>query len=149
MSELVDEVEHPILSSLVGPILDEVIRPDRVGPLSAQTQARSIAQPEPASFGLSDGHLQPLAPPDPLDPLVVDDPACRRSQHLRDLPIAIAAILAGQFDDVGGQPLLVVLPLRNAALRGSVLPEHAADPPLGQLQLGSNMVDAGAAARRA
>jgi hypothetical protein len=41
------------------------------------------------------------------------------------------------------------LPPRNAALRGSVLPEHAADPPLGQLQLGSNMVDAGAAARRA
>jgi hypothetical protein len=49
--------------------------------------------------------------------------------------------LAGQFDDVG-QPLLVVWPSGNAALRRSVLSEHAADPPLGQLQLRSNVVDA-------
>jgi hypothetical protein len=34
-------------------------------------------------------------------------------------------------------------------LRGSMLSEHAADPPLGQPQLGSNMINAGAAARRA
>jgi hypothetical protein len=129
-------------------VLDEVIGPDMIGPLGAQTDAGSVVEPEPAPFGLPGGDFQPLAPPDPLDPFVVDDPACHRSQHFRDLPIAVAAILAGQFDDVGGQPLLVVWPSGNAALRGSVLSEHAADPPLGQLQLRSNVVDAGAAARR-
>lgn len=147
--ELVDDVQHPIFPSLMGAILDEVIRPDMVRPLGAQPQARAVRQPEPAAFGLFGGDFQPLAPPDPLDPLVIDDPARCRSQQLRDLPIAIAAILPSQFDDVGGQPLLVVWPRRNAALRGSMLSEHAADPPLGQPQLGSNMINAGAAARRA
>jgi len=146
---LVDHIEHPILPSFMRAVLNEVIGPDMVGPLGAQTHARSITEPEPAAFGLFGGDFQPLAPPDPLDPLIVDDPAYRRSQHLSDLTIAIAAILAGQFDDVGGQPFLVVWPRGNAALRGSVLSEHAANPSLGQLQLGSNIVDAGPAARRA
>jgi len=106
-------------------------------------------EPEPAAFGLLDGDLQPLAPPDPLDPLVVDNPAGSRSQQFRDLPIAIAAKLPGQFDDVGGQSFLVVQPRGNAALRGTMLPERPAHPPLGQLQLGSNVVDAGPAAQRA
>jgi hypothetical protein len=57
--------------------------------------------------------------------------------------------LAGQFDDVGSQPFLVVWPLGKAALRGSVLSEHPANPPLGQLQFGSNMINAGPAARGA
>ena len=82
-----------------------------VRPLGAQPQARAVRQPEPAAFGLFGGDFQPLAPPDPLDPLVIDDPARCRSQQLRDLPIAIAAILPGQFDDVGGQPLFVVGPV--------------------------------------
>jgi hypothetical protein len=34
-------------------------------------------------------------------------------------------------------------------LRGSMLSEHAADPPLGQPQLEANTINAGAAARRA
>jgi hypothetical protein len=56
------------------------------------------------------GHLQPLALPDPLDALVVDDPAGARPQQLRDLPVAVAAILARQLDNVGRQPLFVVSP---------------------------------------
>jgi hypothetical protein len=32
------------------------------------------------------------------------------SRQLRDLPIAMAAVLAAQFDEVGGQPLLVEAP---------------------------------------
>ena len=46
------------------------------------------------------GDLQPLAPPDPLDPLVVDQPA-RLLQQPGDLAIAIAAVLPGQCDGVG------------------------------------------------
>ena len=72
-----------------------------------------------------------------------------RTQHLCDLPIAKAAVAAGQLNDVGGQPLLIVRPPRNAPLGGPMLSKHPADPPLRQFQLASNMVDAGAAARGA
>jgi hypothetical protein len=89
-------------------ILDEVIGPDIVGPLGAQTDAGSVRKPNATVLGLFGGDLQPLAPPDPLDPLVVDDPAVGRAQHLRDLPIAKAAVPAGQLNGVGGQPLLIV-----------------------------------------
>jgi len=73
-----------------------------ISPLRAQTQAGSIGEPKPASFRLFGGNLQPLAPPDPLDPLVVDDPARSCSQQLGDLGIAVTAILTGKLDDVGG-----------------------------------------------
>jgi len=53
---------------------------------------------------------------------------------------------AGQLNDVGGQPLLIVWPRRNAPLGGPMLPKQPADPALRQSQLASNMVDAGAAA---
>src|ERR1700722_3525068 len=108
MGVFVDEVEHPIFPPLVGTVFDEVIGPDMIGPLGAQTDAGSVVEPEPAPFGLPGGDFQPLAPPDPLDPFVVDDPACHRSQHFRDLPIAVAAILEGLFESGGGQPLPVV-----------------------------------------
>jgi hypothetical protein len=52
-------------------------------------------------------------------------------------------------DDVGGQSFLVVSPRRNAALRGTMLSERPTNPTLGQFQLGSNMMNAGAAARGA
>ena len=57
----------------------------------------------------------------------------------------VAAILTGKRDNVGGKPLLIVSPARNTPLRRAMLPKRAADPPLGQLQLGSDVIDAGAA----
>jgi hypothetical protein len=65
-------VEHPILASIVGAILDEVVGPDMIALLRPQPNARSVGQPEPAALGLLMGDLQPLALPDTLDPLVVD-----------------------------------------------------------------------------
>jgi hypothetical protein len=53
------------------------------------------------------GDLQPLALPDTLDPLVVDCPA-RLAQQRGDLAIAIAAVLPGKLDNIGGEMLLVV-----------------------------------------
>jgi len=35
---------------------------------------------------------------------------------------------AGQLNNVGGHPLLIVWPRRNAPLGGPMLPKHAADP---------------------
>jgi hypothetical protein len=61
MGELVEHVEHPVLASLVGAILDEVIGPDMISVLRPQPDARSVGQPEPASRGLLMGDLQPLA----------------------------------------------------------------------------------------
>jgi hypothetical protein len=100
-------------------------------------------------LGLFRRDLEPLPPPDPLDPLVVNDPARGRTQHLCDLPIAKAAVPASRLDDVGGQPFLIVWPPRNTLLGGPMLSKHPADPALRQPQLASNMVDAGAAARGA
>ena len=74
--------------------------------------------------------FKPLASPDPFDPLVIDDPARRASKQRRNLPIAISAILADEFDDVGGQPLLVVPSRGNKTLGGAVLSEDQADPAL-------------------
>jgi hypothetical protein len=93
-------------------------------------------------------NLQPLAPPDSLDPLVVDEPA-GPAQQLGDLAIAVAAILPGQFDDVGGQPLFIVTALRDLALRRAMLTERRTGAALGDGQLLSDMLDAGAAARGA
>ena len=94
------------------------------------------------------GDLQPLAPPDPLDPLVVDQPA-GPAQQLRDLAIAVAAITPGQLDDVGGQPLFILTAPRDLALRRAMLPKRGTGPALGNRQRISNMLDAGAAARGA
>ena len=76
-AELVDHVEHSIFPSIVGAVLDKVVGPDVIGVFGPQPDAGSVRQPQPAAFGLFGGDLQPLPPPDPFDPLVVDDqPAC-------------------------------------------------------------------------
>ena len=78
-----------------------------VWPLGTKSDAGSVREPQPAALRLLGGNFQPLAPPDPFDPFVVDDPAGGRSQKLRNLPIAIAAVPTGELNDVGDQPLLV------------------------------------------
>ena len=132
--ELVDDVEHAELPPVVGPVLDEVVGPDVVRVLRPQTDARSVVQPEPALLRLPGRHLQPLPPPDPLDPLDVHRPA-GLPQHRRDPPVAVAAVLGGERDDVGGQRRLVVAPARRLALRRAMLPEHPARQPLGHAEL--------------
>jgi hypothetical protein len=88
VGELVDDVEQAELASVMGALLEEVVRPDVVGALGSQPNARSVIQPQACPLGLPDGNLQPLASPDPLDPLVVDQPA-RPTQKLGDLAIAV------------------------------------------------------------
>jgi hypothetical protein len=87
------------------------------------------------------GDLQPLAPPDPLDPLVVHKPA-GIAQQGRNLAV-------GKLDDVGRQPILVIAALRHLALRRAVLAERRAGATLGDAKLTANMLDTGAATRRA
>ena len=113
------------LSLLVRPVLDEVVGPDVVAMLGPQPDARSVRQPEPSAFGLLPGDLQPLASPNPLDPLVVDEPACS-AQQLGDLAVAVASGTAQKLDDVGPEPLLVVSTTRDLALRRAMLAERRA-----------------------
>src|SRR5215218_3336510 len=149
VGELVEDVGHAVLPPVVGAVLDEVVGPDVVRALGPQPDAGAVRQPEPATLGLLFGGLQPLAAPDPLHPLVVDDPARRRAQQLRDLPVAVAAVPAREFDDVGRELFLVVPAPRGLALRRAVLAEHAAPPPLGHPYGDTDVLDAGAAPRGA
>jgi hypothetical protein len=66
VGELVEHVEHPILASVMGAVLDEVVRPDMIALLRAQPNTRSVGQPESAALGLLRWDLQPLASPDTL-----------------------------------------------------------------------------------
>src|SRR5215468_8756288 len=75
MGELVDDVEHAKLPSIMGALLKEVVGPHVVRALGSEPNARSVIQPQAGALGLPRGDLQPLASPDPLDPLVVDQPA--------------------------------------------------------------------------
>jgi hypothetical protein len=148
VGELVNDIEHPISAPIVGAILDKVIGPDVIAVLRPQPDARSVGQPEPASFGLFIGDLQPLASPDALDPLVVDYSA-RLAQQSCDLAIAVAAVLPGKLDSIGGETLLVLTAARDLALRRAMLPERRAGATLGDMQLRSHLLDAGTATRGA
>jgi len=132
----------------VGAILDEVIGPDVIALLRPQPDARPVGQPEPAALGLFMGHLQPLASPDTLDPLVIDCPA-RLAQQSGDLAIAIAAVLPGKLDNVGGKTFLVLTTARDLALCRAMLPERRTGATLGDMQLRSDLLNAGTATRGA
>src|SRR4029077_18287879 len=148
VGKLVNDIEHPISASIVGAVLDKVVGPDVIAVLRPQPDARSVGQPEPASFGLFIGDLQPLASPDALDPLVVDYPA-RLAQQPCDLAIAVAAVLLGKLDNIGRQTLLVLTAARDLALRRAMLSERRAGATLGDMQLRSHLLNAGTATRGA
>jgi hypothetical protein len=126
-------LSHP--GSRVATEPDKVVAPDVIGPFGSQPDAGPVTKPEATFLRLLTRHFQPLPSPDPLDPLVVDDPPGSRAQELCDLAVAVAAILTGKRDDISGEPLLIVAPPRNTSLRRTMLSEHTADPALGQLQL--------------
>ena len=148
MGELVDDVEHADLAAIVDAVLNQVIGPDVIAVLGPEPEAGAVVQPEPATLRLPGRHLQPLASPDPLHPLVIHEPA-GPAQQLGDLAIAVAAIEPGQLDDVGGQPLFIVSPVRDLALRRAMLAERRTGAALGDGELPSDMLDAGAATRGA
>ena len=148
MGELVDDVEHANPVSVVGAVLDEVVGPDVIAVLGPEPDTGAVVEPEATPLGLPGRNLQPLASPDPLDPLVVHEPA-RIPQQGRDLAVAIATILARKLDDVGRELFLVVPAPRALALRRAVLAERRTGAALGDGQLSSNMLDAGAATRGA
>ena len=129
-------------------VLDEVVGPDVIGMLGPQADAGAGGQPQPSAFGLLGRHFQPLPPPDALYPAVADRPA-RLTQQGSDLAIAIAAVLAGELDDVSGQTVGIFSAPRHLALRRAVLPERRTGATLGDVQVLTNVLDAGATTRGA
>src|SRR5262249_58990086 len=104
MGELVDDVEHAKLASIMGALLKEVVGPHVVRALGCEPNARSVIQPQAGALGLPRGGLQPLASPDPLDPPVVDQPA-ELGPKPGDLALAVAALLPGPCDNCRRPPL--------------------------------------------
>ena len=90
------------------------------------------------------GNLQPLTLPDTLDPLVVDYPA-RLPQQSGNLAIAVAALLPGKLDNIGRETLLVVTTTRDLPLCRAMLPERRTGAALGDMQLRSDLLNAGTA----
>jgi hypothetical protein len=148
VGKLVDDVEHADLAPVVGAVLNKVVGPDVIAVLGPEPDAGAGVEPQAAALRLPCRNLQPLASPDPLDPLVIDEPT-GPAQQLGDLAIAIAAILPGQLDDVSGQPLFIVTAVRDLALCRAMLAERRTGAALGDGELPSNMLDAGAATRGA
>jgi hypothetical protein len=52
VGELVDQVEHAILPPFVRAVFDEVVGPDMVGSLGAQSDAGPVRKPDAALLGL-------------------------------------------------------------------------------------------------
>lgn len=132
----------------MGAIFDKVIGPNVIAVLGPQSDARSVMEPQPPAFRLLLGHLQPLTPPDPLDPLVAHQPT-RIPQQFGDLAVAVAAVKTSQFNDVGRQPIFVFTAPRGPALCRAMLPECRASATLGDMQFMSDMLDTGSATRGA
>ena len=119
-----------------------------VRPLGTQPDAGAVIEPKPAPLRLLPWHFQPLAPPQALDPLVVDLPA-GVAQQGRDAPVTVTAILAGQLDHVRDQAILVVTVARDAALGRAMLPQHPASAAFRDPEPVADMIDALAPARGA
>jgi hypothetical protein len=148
MRELINDIEHPVFSPIMRAVFDEVVAPHVIAVLRPEPDARTVGEPKTPSFCLFVGNLQALAPPDPLDPLVVDEPA-RLTQQRGDLAIAVAAVITSKLDDVGGQPLFVVAPRWRLPLRRTMLSERRTGTALGDMKLTSNMLDTKSSARGA
>src|SRR5215210_4028367 len=99
----------------MGAVLNEVVGPHVIAVLGPQPDAGPVREPQPPALGLPLGDLEPFTVPDALDPLVVHQPA-GLAQKCRDLAIAVAAVLAREFDQVGREPFLVLLAPRRLAL---------------------------------
>jgi hypothetical protein len=100
-----------------------------IGSLRPQPYARPVVEPQPSSWLLFLGNLQPFAAPDAFYPILAHSPA-RFPQRHRDAAVAVAAILAGQRDDGPGQGIFVVTLCRLVALRTPWLIHQLARSPL-------------------
>jgi hypothetical protein len=77
---------------------DKIVGPDMIAPLRSEPDARTVIEPQPASWPLFPGYFEPLTPPDALHTITTHIPSRILQQRL-DPTVAIAAILRSQRDD--------------------------------------------------
>ena len=142
LAKLVHDIQHAVLASIMCPVLDKVIGPDMVCSLRPKPEARPVVETKAPLLRLLTRHFQPLTSPDPRHPLDVHRPASR-PQHGCDPPIAVAAVLSCECDDVRRQCGLIIRHLRDVALRRAMLTENAAGKALRDTMFGNHMLDAG------
>jgi hypothetical protein len=100
---------------------------------------------EPALLRLLLGNLEPLPPPDPLDPHPVHRPASLPKER-RDPAVALPSILRGERDDVRPQRIFIGTSARHLPLGRPVLAELAANEAFRDVELLPDVIDAGPAA---
>jgi len=140
-AELVDHHQHAKYPAVMGAILDEIVGPDMMAPARPKPDAGSIVQPKSTPLGLSLRHLQALLTPDPLHTLGIHMPALTAQQG-RDPTVAVAAILAGQFDNRFGKRRLVVGDFGYMPLGRARLTKNTAGPTFGNTECLLNMMHA-------
>ncbi len=103
----INHVQNPKRNSIMRSGLHEIIAPDMLGEEGFQPDHRVVIEPETSSFRLFLRDFQPLPAPDSLHAFVIDDPTFV-SQQGGHPTVAVAAILAGQFDDPCGQVFFII-----------------------------------------
>src|SRR4051794_37784321 len=109
----------------MGVALHKVKAPDVVGPLRAETNAGAVVEPQPTAWPMLLGHLEPLATPDALNPVLAHTPACDLQQS-GDATVAIAPILRGKGHDGSGECIFVSPHRGHVALGPTGLADQAA-----------------------
>jgi len=145
---LIQNVQRPEDFSVVGSVMDKIIRPDVVTVLWPQPYAGSVVQPEAAFLRLFHWDFQPLTPPQTFNALVINLPA-GISQQSCDPAIPISTILSDQFDHVRYKAIFIFAAPWSSSLRGSVLAKYATDTTFRQVQFAAHMINADTATRGA
>ncbi len=143
--KFVDDGQHAECLAIMGAIHDEIVAPDVVSVCRPQPDARSVIQPQPASFRLFVRNLEPFAPPDALYPFETDGPAILLKQPV-DTSVAITPETGSQANDRPCQDILIGPASWQLALRRSMLTEHRTGTALGYLQFADNMINTTTAA---
>jgi len=128
----------------MGAVLNEVVGPDVVRPAWAETDTRTVVEPQPAALRLFAGNLEPLAPPDAPHSLDVDWPAIG-PQQCGDPTVAITAIRGCKANGGLGQGILIVPQDRPVPLGRTMLTQNLARPSLGDLKNTPDMAHRGPA----
>src|ERR1019366_3525251 len=92
---LVDHHQQPQTAPIVRPGFAEIVAPDVIAMLWAQSDAGAVVQPQPPTRLVFGGYFQTLPPPDALHPILADLPS-GLLQERRDSSIAKSTVVASQ-----------------------------------------------------
>ena len=145
---LIDDIEDPKFSAVMGLLRDKVIAPNMVFVGWPQTNARSVGKPKPGSLGLLLWDLQPLFLPNCMD-LVSADIEALQLQHRGDCLVAVPSILGGELNDARAHACTIGVNDLLISLGCAKLSNHPAGQTFGDPQLANRMLNSLTSACRA